>query len=173
MAFILQNVFEPISDWTYCEVHLESRCWTSRFHLENWKAIKSPCFKSFERGREFWKGCRIGETLGFERVQTKLQGWVFWLCEMWNILASNYQFGCMILLPDIFITLFFKYRVKLDWAFDLEKQREIQLCHKLNSKSHQQGTKMTRGPIVLRLRHSQLIYYDNSDVSVLEFTLLE
>ena len=42
------------------------------------------------------------------------------------------------------------------------------------TRSHiQQGTKMTRGPIVLRLRHSQLIYYDNSDVSVSEFTLLE
>ena len=162
-------MFGPISNWTYCEVHLESR-WTSWFHLENWKAIKSPCFKSSERGREFWKGCRIVETLGFDRVQTKLQGCVlalrnvklYWL-QIINLVAWFLEFS----------RLFFMYWVKLDWAFDLEKQREIQLCHKLNSKSHQQGTKMTRGPIVLRLRHSQLIYYDNSDVSVLEFTLLE
>ena len=164
-------MFGPISNWTYCEVHLESR-WTSWFHLENWKAIKSPCFKSSERGREFWKGCRI--VLRNCRVRpspnqiTRLR-FGFEKCE--TLLASNYQFGCMIF--EIFMTLFCMYRVKLDWAFDLEKQREIQLCHKLNSKSHQQGTKMTRGPIVLRLRHSQLIYYDNSDVSVLEFTLLE
>ena len=170
MAFILQNVFGPISNWTYCEVHLESRCWTSWFHLENWKAIKSPCFKSSERGREFWKGCRIGETLGFERVQTKLQGLVL---ARWNVKHTGFKLS--IWLHDFwdFHDSFSMHRVKIDQAFDLEKQREIQLCHKLNSKSHQQGTKMTRGPIVLRLRHSQLIYYDNSDVSVLEFTLLE